>query len=318
MEKSNPLRAVIRLLSAALMLAVIFVGIPAAAFAQGDGDTAQLTGRLGGTLDEMQTRFGAPSWTDTSLIGYNSQTLAGVDSIVVVYYDERNVVDQISLVYLSKPAQFSDSAAIAAAVAEVAPLDGTCSSTASTAPGMGTEVYACQSAALASAFPAAVLTQSGLLGAAGSYNYSVDPTADEYYEIVIQPGTDTDTPPPTAVPTTPPQPTAAPSLTDQYPPVADVRELAIGRGYEVSDKLSLSGSVFNIQFENGVTSMQIWVNAPDGSTEPVVVAYEGDSSGIFEGTWITAYGTYIGPVCGTNSFGAEICQPLVFAVVVEH
>ncbi len=88
-----------------------------------------------------------------------------------------------------------------------------------------------------------MLLAAGLKGDAGSYSYSIDPTADEYFEIIVQPGTDTDTPPPTAVPTTAPEPTAVPSLTDEYPPVADVRELAIGRGYTEGDQLSISGTV---------------------------------------------------------------------------
>lgn len=287
------------------------------ASAQGT-DAAQLSGRLGGSLTDMQTRLGQPSWTDTGLIGYNSVDLAGVDTIVVAYYDAAQMVNKISLVYLQKPAEFADPQVISNVVAQVAPLDGSCVAAKLPASGLGTEVYGCQSSALATAITPAVLTAAGLKGTPGSYSYSIDPTADEYYEIIVQPGTDTDAPPPTAVPTTAPQPTTAPTLTDEYPPVVDVRELAIGRGYSVGEKLSLSGTVFTISYDSGLTLMQIWVAAPDGSEEPVIIGYEGDSSGIFEGTWITAYGTYIGPLCGTNTLGGEICQPAISADVVEH
>lgn len=115
-----------------------------------------------------------------------------------------------------------------------------------------------------------------------------------------------------------PVPTVPPSLTDTYPPVSDVRELAIGRGFAVGDQLSLTGRVFNIEVDSAGTFMQIWVVAPDGSEETVMVVYEGDSTGLFENMWVTAYGTYADKLCGTNSFGAEICQPLIFADVIEY
>jgi hypothetical protein len=300
-----------------IVAALLLLSSGVGTLAQGTGEAAQLTGRLGGTLDEMQTRFGVPSWTDSGLIGYNSQTLAGTDTIVVVYHDSQNIVNKISLVYLEKPAQFSDPQTIADVVAEVAPQDGTCSPLKAQS-GLGNEVYSCTSQALGTVITPAVMTAAGLKGDEGSYSYSIDPTADEYFEVIVQPGTDTDTPPPTAVPTTPPEPTTAPSLTDTYPPVVDVRELAIGRGYSVGDQLSVSGSVFNIEVDGEGTYMQIWVNAPDGSTEPVMIGYEGDSAGVFEGTWVTAYGTYIGPICGTNTFGGEICQPAIFADHLEY
>lgn len=318
MEKPESSRVVVRSVIAALVVALLFMSSSMAAFAQGTDDASKLSGRMGGSLDEAQSRFGTPSWTDTNLIGYNSQTLAGVDTIVVVYYDNQNVVDKISLVYLAKPAQFTNSQAIADVVAEVAPTDGTCSALKMQQSGLGNEVYSCSSQALVSVFTPAMLLAAGLKGVAGSYSYSIDPTADEYFEIIVQPGTDTDTPPPTAVPTIPPQPTAVPQLTDTYPAIPDVRELAIGRGFSAGDKLSVSGSVFNIEVDSDGTYMQIWVGAPDGSTEAVMVYYEGDSTGVFEGTWVTAYGTYLGPICGTNAYGGEICQPAILADKLEY
>ncbi len=318
MEQRSRLQGVTRFLAVLTSLAVIFMSGMAAASAQDTGDASQLAGRLGGSLVDMQARFGDPSWTDTGLIGYNSQTLAGVDSIVVVYYDDQNIVDKISLVYLEKPAQFSDPKAVADTVAQVAPMDGTCGAMKLSASNFGSEVYSCNSPALASVFDGSTMAAMQVKGSAGDYSYSIDPTADEYFEIVIQPGTDTNTPPPTAVPTTAPEPTAVPSLSDTYPPVPDVRELAIGRGFTAGDKLSVSGSVFNIEVDSDGTYMQIWVGAPDGSTEPVMIYYEGDSTGVFEGTWVTAYGTYIGPICGTNAFGGQICQPAILADHLEY
>ena len=268
MEQRNRLRGVAHIFAALLSLAVIFTGGSVIASAQGTGDAAALSGRLGGTLADIQARFGEPSWTDTSLIGYNSQTLGGVDSIVVVYYDDQNIVDKISLVYLEKPAQFADAAAIGKTVAEVAPLDGTCSPLMSSASGLGSQVYPCSSTALGGVITPAMLTAKGLKGDSGSYSYSIDPTADEYFEVIIQPGTDSDTPPPTAVPTTAPEPTAIPSLTDEYPPVADVRELAIGRGFEEGDKLSVADPFLTFSVQRRRVSADLPFRLPMARRKP--------------------------------------------------
>lgn len=318
MKHHGQTHSVARLLAILLSFTLVLVGGISVASAQDADVAAQLSGRLGGSLADMQTRFGDPSWTDTNLIGYNSETLAGVDTIVVVYYDERSVVDKISLVYLEKPAQFSDPKAIADVVAQVAPMDGTCGVMKLGASGFGGEVYSCRSESLATAFDATAMAGMQIKGSPGDYSYSVDPTDDQYFEIIVQPGTDTNTPPPTAVPTQAPEPTAVPSLTDTYPPVPDIRDLAIGRGFTKGDQLSVSGSVFNIEVDEDGTYMQIWVSAPDGSTEAVVIYYPGDSSGVFEGTWVTAYGAYMGPTCGTNAYGGTICQPAILAVNLEY
>ena len=291
-----------------LLLVVTFTASTAPAGAQGPDDAAKLAGRLGGSLADARARFGEPSWTDVNLIGYNSVLLNGVDTIVVVYYDAGEIVNKISLVYLEKPATFADPAAISGVVAQVAPQDGACGTTKLATSGLGIEVYGCESKALATAISPSALTAAGLKGAPGSYNFSVDPTADEYYEIIVQPGTDTDVPP---VPTAAPEPTAAPTLADQYPPVVDVRELAIGRGFSEGDKLSVSGTVQTIFVEGDLAQIQIAVGAPDGTLEWVIVFFQGDSSGVFEGSWITVYGIYSGTECFTNALGGEVCQPLI-------
>jgi hypothetical protein len=307
-----------RVIAAILSLALVLVSGLTIASAQGTGDAAQLSGRLGGSLSDMQTRFGEPSWTDTGLIGYNSQTLAGVDSIVVVYYDNQNIVNKISLVYLEKPAQFADAKAIADTVAQVAPMDGNCSPLISTDSGLGSQVYPCSSTALASVITPTMLTGMGLKGDSGSYSYSVNPTDDEYFEVIVQPGVDTDTPPPTAVPTNAPEPTAVPSLTDEYPPVTDIRDLAIGRGFSEGDKLSVSGTVQTIFVDGDIAQIQISVAAPDGSAEWVIIGFKGDSSGVYEGSWITAYGVYSGTSCFTNALGGQVCQPLIISTQMDR
>lgn len=305
-------------LSAVLMsFTLVLMGGISAVSAQGTDVATQLSGRLGGSLADMQARFGEPSWTDTDLIGYNSETLAGVDTIVVVYYDERNIVDKISLVYMEKPAQFADQKAIADVVAQVAPIDGTCGAMKLGASNFGNEVYSCRSAALATAFDASTITKMQIKGSPGDYSYSVDPTDDQYFEIIVQPGTDTNQPPPTAIPTQAPEPTAVPSLTDTYPPVGDIRELAIGRGFSKGDKLSVSGTVQTIFVDGDSAQIQISVMAPDGSDEWVIIFFDGDSTGVFESSWITVYGVYSGTQCFTNALGGNVCQPLIISTLMD-
>lgn len=317
MKRHGQTHSAAHLFAVLLSFTLVLMGGVSVVSAQGTDDAAQLSGRLGGSLADMQTRFGDPSWTDTNLIGYNNETLAGVDSIVVVYYDERNTVDKISLVYMEKPAQFSDPKAVADVVAEVAPMDGTCGAIKLGASNFGNEVYSCRSAALATAFDATTMMSMQIKGAPGDYSYSVDPTDDQYFEIIVQPGTDTNQPPPTAVPTQAPEPTAVPALTDTYPPVIDIRELAIGRGFGKGDRLSVSGTVQTIFVDGDSAQIQISVIAPDGSDEWVIIFFEGDSTGVFEGSWITVYGVYSGTQCFTNALGGNVCQPLIISTVMD-
>src|SRR5690606_14143045 len=138
--------------------------------------------------------------------------------------DDEETINQVSLVYLEKPLEFEEQEAIADLVAEVTPTDGECDREPLPANGLGTEVYGCHSEALEGIYSADQLNEMGLKGESGSYNYSVDPNADDYFEVIVQFGTDSDAPVPT------PAPSQVPTLEDKYPPVADVRELAIGRG----------------------------------------------------------------------------------------
>jgi len=63
--------------------------------------------------------------------------------------------------------------------------------------------------------------------------------------------------------------------------------------------------------------MQVSVPAPDGASEPVYVGYDGDTAGIFEGTYVTVYGEVLGVQTGTNALGGTISQPLVKAAIVD-
>jgi hypothetical protein len=268
---------------------------------------APLAGRLGGTLTEVRTRFGEPSWTDVGLIGYNNVSLGGSEAILVVYHDPDETVSKFSLVFLERPQEFDDSSTVDRVVSEVAPADGDCLDDVSSAPSWGYDVTVCDSDALGEIFDEGYMRDHTLKGAPGSYSFAMDPTDDDYFEIVVQAGIDSDAPVPTAIPT------AAPTLEEQYPPVADVRELTIGRGYSEGDKLSVSGTVQTIFVEGDLSQIQISVNAPDQTDHWVLIYFQGDTTGVFEGSWITVYGEYSGTECFENALGGEVCQPLIIS-----
>jgi hypothetical protein len=133
-------------------------------------------------------------------------------------------------------------------------------------------------------------------------------------------------------PTPTPTPTPSPAeLRAEYTVLPDVRELAIRPGNLIGDRIAFTGEIFTIQVaapgnafflgqdETVVTTsaMQIWVTAPDGAREAVYVGYDGGTTGMFEGTWVTVYGTVEGMQTGTNAFGGEIAQPLVKAAIID-
>lgn len=115
-----------------------------------------------------------------------------------------------------------------------------------------------------------------------------------------------------AVPTA--EPTVAPDKRGQYEWI-DARDLVIRPGNFKDKKIAVSGSVFNIQVEGDFTFMQIWVDG--GNYDAVMIGYEGDSTGIYEGTYITVYGVGRGTLDGTNGYGAKITQPLIRADIVD-
>jgi endonuclease YncB( thermonuclease family) len=114
----------------------------------------------------------------------------------------------------------------------------------------------------------------------------------------------------------PPTPTAE-EVRAQYQQV-DVRDFTIRTDDFTGKKIVVAGSVFNIQVQGGYTGMQIWATTVDGAQEAIVVQYRGDSSGIYEGTWVTVYGVGAGRFEGINGFGAPISQPLIKADMIDH
>lgn len=96
----------------------------------------------------------------------------------------------------------------------------------------------------------------------------------------------------------------------------DTRDLAIRPNEFNGEKIAVQGSVFNIQVDaDGFTTMQIWL---DGGSDAAVIGFDGDSTGIYEGTWVTVYGTGFGTFEGTNMMGGTISQPLIMADIVDR
>lgn len=70
-------------------------------------------------------------------------------------------------------------------------------------------------------------------------------------------------------------------------------------------KVKISGQVFNV---NGDTQLQMWI----GVYEAVYVVMSSPFSDIYEDSWIVVFGTVsTDENCGTNAYGAEVCQPLL-------
>jgi hypothetical protein len=128
-------------------------------------------------------------------------------------------------------------------------------------------------------------------------------------------------------------PTPTPTLDEQiaaYPPLADVRELAIRPGGMIGQKVAFSGTIKTIhvaspgkEFALGddnpqpfQVQMQVEVPAPDGTSEYVFVGYNGDTTGMYEGTGVSVYGKVVGTQTFTNALGGGVTQPLVAADIV--
>lgn len=128
-------------------------------------------------------------------------------------------------------------------------------------------------------------------------------------------------------------PTPTPTFEEQvagHVPLADVRDLAIRTGDYFGDQIIFSGTILSIGVapegrvfglgdldeQQYSAQMQVTVPAPDGTTEVVYVGYNGDTSGMFEGTWVTVYGTVVDYQSGVNRLGGQITQPLVAAEFV--
>jgi len=95
----------------------------------------------------------------------------------------------------------------------------------------------------------------------------------------------------------------------------DTRDLVIRPNSFNGEKVAVQGNVLSIYVDDeDFTVLQIWL---DGGSEVAVIGYEGDSTGIYEGTWITVYGEGAGTTDIQNAYGGLITQPLIYADIVD-
>jgi hypothetical protein len=117
----------------------------------------------------------------------------------------------------------------------------------------------------------------------------------------------------------------------QYGQPADLRDLFTRPGSLIDQKIVLSGTVRTIlvapagrgyeigdsEFTFVQSVLQIDVPLPTGGSEYVVIGYDGDPQGIYEGSWVTVWGSVQGTHTITNAFGGRVTQPFVVAEIIE-
>jgi hypothetical protein len=118
----------------------------------------------------------------------------------------------------------------------------------------------------------------------------------------------------------PPTPTPVPTKTADeiradYEWV-DARDLIIRPDSFTDEKIAIQGEVFNIMVDaDGFATIQIYAS---GTYEAVMIAFDGDTTGVYEGTWVTVYGTAMGTYSFENIYGATLTQPLIYADIVDR
>jgi hypothetical protein len=114
-----------------------------------------------------------------------------------------------------------------------------------------------------------------------------------------------------------------------YAPIADIRELVARTGQMMGDKVAITGPVHAILDTGRKVSLgdekpkkynaqiQILIDTPDGGVEGIVVAYNGDTGEIHNGSIVTVWGTVIDTMSFVSDTGGEVTQPLLVAKFVE-
>ena len=129
------------------------------------------------------------------------------------------------------------------------------------------------------------------------------------------------------------KPTPTPPPTDdelkaQYVWIQDAREILTRPFNHVGEKYAFCGVIGFIQvarpgyvFTPGDTDSSQFTSfmqiQPDVSTERFMLGFNGDTSGIFEQSYVCVWGTLIDTASGTNAFGGSITNPLFDAKFVE-
>jgi hypothetical protein len=182
-------------------------------------------------------------------------------------------------------------------------------------------------------FDADALEALDASGGLGDYSVAVDPLLDDYFEIVVVPGSDGAQLDPGVVPIAGEdgEPIATPTMEEQYPPLENPETLMDG-DIALGDGLSFTGEIQTLQIAEfgtqfrlgedqslGVSSLfQVAVPIEGTSDVQVIfVGYNGDATGLAIGDQVTVYGTNFGTQCFDNALDEEVCQPLIAADLVE-
>jgi hypothetical protein len=128
----------------------------------------------------------------------------------------------------------------------------------------------------------------------------------------------------------PPTATPTPELSgkDAYTWLADPRELDVRPHNHIGEKWVFCGTVTFLQVagvgsslypaDNVTTSwdsvLQVW---PPGYDVRFMVGFDGDTSGIFEDSYVCVWGTVVDTASGSNAFGGSIVNALFDAEFVE-
>ncbi len=78
------------------------------------------------------------------------------------------------------------------------------------------------------------------------------------------------------------------------------------------ERVKIRGRIFNI---NNNQEFQMWVGG--GYGDPVYVYMLEPYSDLYEDNYVTVYGVVADETCGKNSFGGEVCQPLIMGTFYE-
>lgn len=128
----------------------------------------------------------------------------------------------------------------------------------------------------------------------------------------------------------PPTPTPTPQLTgkDAFPYVSDPLEIFTRPFNHIGEKMSFCGTVGFIQVARpgnklypGDTVLTGWTTVAqiflDGADARFMIGFNGDSSGIYEDSYVCAWGTLVDTTTGKNAFGGTIVNPLFDAEYFE-
>jgi septal ring-binding cell division protein DamX len=91
----------------------------------------------------------------------------------------------------------------------------------------------------------------------------------------------------------------------------NVKELVTYPKNHIGEKIKIRGRIFNI---NSNQEFQMWVG---GSYDPVYVYMLKTYDDLYEDNYVTVYGMVADETCGKNSYGAEVCQPLIMGSFYE-